>query len=76
MVLVGCASEPTQEVDGETKKVVMMANPAAVYCVQQSGALETVTENEKRVTYCVLSEEERVEQWEYFNKNHKEKEES
>ncbi|EEX64956.1 hemolysin [Vibrio metoecus] len=47
-----------------------MANPASVYCVEQGGKLEMVTEDGQRVTYCVTPAGERMEQWEYFRKNH------
>lgn len=67
LLLVGCASEPDEY---EVKEYQMAANPAAVYCVQQDGELETITEDNKRVTYCVLSDEERIEQWEYYRQNH------
>ncbi|MDW2210605.1 DUF333 domain-containing protein, partial [Vibrio sp. 2025] len=43
--------------------------------VQQGGELDTVSENGERVTYCVLSDDERVEQWEYYRNNHKESDE-
>ncbi|USD42905.1 DUF333 domain-containing protein [Vibrio sp. SCSIO 43135] len=72
-VLAGCASEPDEY---EVKEYTSVANPAAVYCVQQDGELETVTENNKRVTYCVLSEEERVEQWEYYRNSQEKNKES
>ncbi|NGZ19331.1 DUF333 domain-containing protein [Vibrio aestuarianus] len=32
--------------------------------------LETVTENGMRVTYCVLSEGNKVEQWQYYRDHH------
>ncbi|TMX42541.1 DUF333 domain-containing protein [Vibrio rotiferianus] len=69
MVLAGCSTY-----DGATRsnEYTSAANPAAVYCVQQGGELDTVTENGERVTYCLLSENERVEQWEYYHNNHKE----
>lgn len=66
--LAGCANEPDEY---EVKEYTSLANPAAVYCVQQGGELDTVTENEKRVTYCALQNDERVEQWEYYRNNHK-----
>ncbi len=47
-----------------------MANPASVYCVEQGGQLEMVTENDQRVTYCVTKDGEKIEQWEYFRQNH------
>ena len=73
MVLAGCS---TYEGATRSNEYTSAANPAAVYCVQQGGELDTVTENGERVTYCLLSENERVEQWEYYRKNHKENAES
>ncbi|RTZ17574.1 DUF333 domain-containing protein [Vibrio aquaticus] len=69
IALTGCASEQDEY---EVKEYTSMANPAAVYCVQKGGELETVSESDQRITYCVLSDEERVEQWEYYRNNHKE----
>ncbi|HDM8191176.1 TPA: DUF333 domain-containing protein [Vibrio harveyi] len=69
MVLAGCS---TYEGATRSNEYTSAANPAAVYCVQQGGELDTVTENGERITYCLLSENERVEQWEYYRKNHKE----
>ncbi|MGR5236437.1 putative hemolysin [Vibrio alfacsensis] len=69
MVLAGCS---TYEGATRSTEYTPASNPAAVYCVQQGGELETVTENGERVTYCLLSENERVEQWEYYRNNHKE----
>jgi putative hemolysin len=73
MVLTGCS---TYEGATRSNEYTSAANPAAVYCVQQGGELDTMTENGERVTYCLLSENERVEQWEYYRKNHKENAES
>ncbi|HGS5433761.1 TPA: DUF333 domain-containing protein [Vibrio parahaemolyticus] len=72
MVLAGFSTY-----DGATRSTeyTSVANPAAVYCVQQGGELDTVSENGERVTYCVLSDDERVEQWEYYRNNHKESDE-
>nr|WP_260338227.1 DUF333 domain-containing protein [Vibrio ponticus] len=47
-----------------------LSNPASVYCAQQDGKLETVSENAQRVTYCLLPDGSRVEQWEYYRNNH------
>lgn len=69
MVLAGCS---TYEGATRSTEYTSAANPAAVYCVQQGGELKTVTENGQRVTYCLLSENERIEQWEYYRNNHKE----
>lgn len=63
-VLSGCSSYDAEYTSA--------ANPASVYCVQQGGELETFTENGGRVTYCVFSEDERVEQWQYYRDNHQE----
>lgn len=73
LVLGGCASEYDQYSESER---VSMANPAAVYCVQQGAELDTVTENEQRTTYCVFENGDRVEQWEYYRQNHEQKTES
>ncbi|WP_159653169.1 putative hemolysin [Vibrio atypicus] len=64
LVLAGCASQSDDEY--QVKEYTSMANPAAVYCVKQGGELETVDENAKRVTYCVLPDGNRAEQWEYY----------
>ena len=69
VLLAGCSSEPDEY---EVKDYQSVANPASVYCVQQGGELETVNENEMRVTYCVFSDEDRTEQWEYYRNNHDE----
>lgn len=66
-LLAGCAR---QENEYTVKEYVSMANPAAVYCVKQGGKLETVTEGDLRVTYCVKQEGEKIEQWEYYRQNH------
>ncbi len=50
--LAGCSSYDTEYTSA--------ANPASVYCVQEGGELDTVTENGGRVTYCVFSEDYRV----------------
>lgn len=68
-VLAGCS---TYEGATRSTEYTSAANPASVYCVQQGGELETMTENGERVTYCVLSDNERVEQWEYYRDHHQE----
>ncbi len=65
-VLSGCATSDTEYTSA--------ANPASVYCVQQGGKLEAFTENGGRVTYCVLSDDERVEQWQFYRDNHEQSE--
>ncbi len=43
-----------------------IANPASMYCVEQNGLLETVSESDRRVTYCVLEDGEMKEEWAYY----------
>jgi len=71
LVLAGCS---TYEGATRSTEYISITNPAVVYCVQQGGALDTVSENGERVTYCVHSDDERVEQWEYYRNNYKESE--
>ncbi len=70
VVLVGCSSEPDEY---EVKEYDATTNPASLYCVQQGGELEMMSENNKRMTYCVTSEDEKVEQWEYYENRDKSK---
>lgn len=70
VVLVGCSSEPDEY---EVKEYDATTNPASLYCVQQGGELEMMSENNKRMTYCVTSEDEKVEQWEYYENRDKNK---
>lgn len=65
-VLTGCANEPDEY---EVKEYTTASNPAAVYCVKQQGELDTVSENDRRVTYCVLPDGSRQEQWEYYRES-------
>lgn len=74
-VLTGCAHFSNNDANNNGKPL-NMANPAAVYCVEQDGKLETVTENNQRVTYCVFSDNSRTEQWEYFRQNHQQNKET
>lgn len=69
-ILAGCAQESDEY---EVKEYTSIANPAAVYCVQNNGELETVSEDGKRVTYCVISEQEKTEQWEYYRAHQEQK---
>ncbi len=70
VVLVGCSSEPDEY---EVKEYDATTNPASLYCVQQGGELEMMSENNKRMTYCVTSDDEKVEQWEYYENRDKSK---
>ncbi|MDO6706518.1 DUF333 domain-containing protein [Photobacterium sp. 1_MG-2023] len=63
VILSGCAGRVAE-------KPIGLANPAAMYCVDKGGKLDMVTEDGQRVTYCVLSDGRRVEEWQYFRENH------
>ncbi|KII76670.1 DUF333 domain-containing protein [Vibrio renipiscarius] len=67
LAIVGCASEdsPYRSKEYQTK-----SNPASVYCVERGGALEMMTLDGQRTTFCVLENGEKVEQWEYYKQNH------
>lgn len=70
-LLAGCSSEPDEY---DVQEYEATTSPASLYCVQQGGTLTMVTEDKKRVTYCVLSEDEKYEQWEYYeNRQDKDK---
>ncbi|WP_165314027.1 putative hemolysin [Vibrio ziniensis] len=70
-LLVGCSNEPDEY---DVKEYEATTSPASLYCVQQGGTLTMFTENKKRITYCVLSEDEKYEQWEYYeNRQDKDK---
>jgi putative hemolysin len=60
--LLGCGS------DSETPDTttVGLANPASVYCVEQGGTVEIVSEADGEVGYCNLPDGTRIEEWEYF----------
>lgn len=71
LLLAGCSNQPDEyDVDGWSS----VANPASLYCVQKGAKLETITENNSRVTYCVFSEDDKVEQWQYYRDHHKDDE--
>lgn len=70
--LIGCSSSDEDEYNVESYD--QASNPASVYCVQQGGELEAFNDNNARVMYCVFSEDEKYEQWQYYNDNHKQNE--
>lgn len=43
-----------------------LANPASVFCVDQGGTVEIVSEDNGEVGYCILPDGTRIEEWEYF----------
>ncbi|WP_425337639.1 putative hemolysin [Pusillimonas caeni] len=47
-----------------------MPNPASVYCIERGGTLDIKQRPEGDLTMCVLSDGTRVEEWEFYRKNH------
>lgn len=72
VVLAGCAASEPDEYDVESYESI--SNEAAVYCVQQGGELGSFTENNKRVKYCIFSEEDKIEVHEYYEQRHENEE--
>lgn len=69
-IMAGCASEPDEY---DVDEITAISDPAYVYCVEQGNKLARVTENGKRVPYCVISDEEKYTVWDYYeNRNKKE----
>jgi uncharacterized protein len=60
--LLACGS------DAETPATTLseLANPASVFCLEQGGTLEIVSETDGEVGYCTLPDGTRIEEWEYF----------
>ena len=52
---------------------VGMPNPASVYCIERGGTLDIQQRQEGEVTYCMLSDGTRIEEWEFYRKNHPER---
>ena len=50
--------------------VVGMPNPASVYCIERGGTLDIHQRPQGDVTMCVLSDGSRVEEWEFYRRNH------
>jgi hypothetical protein len=68
VLLGGCAGYYAK--NSESRRI-SIANPAAIYCVQQDGKLETQTGNNQRTTYCIFEDGQRIEPWEYYNNQSK-----
>ena len=68
--LAGCSSaSESGDGNGEMSEI---ANPASVYCVDQGGTIEIVSEADGEVGYCNLPDGTRIEEWEYFRANNPE----
>lgn len=66
--LAACSddSEPATTTAAPEETNVQIANPASVYCVEQGGTVEIVTESDGEVGYCNLPDGTRIDEWEYF----------
>jgi putative hemolysin len=49
---------------------VGMPNPASVYCIERGGTLDIQQRPGGDVTTCVLSDGSRVDEWEFYRRNH------
>ena len=67
MLINACSDQPEKyRVDDWNS----MSSPASIYCVQEGGKLEVGESEKKSILFCVLSENEKYEQWNYYNKQH------
>jgi putative hemolysin len=66
--LAGCSSEPDKY---DVDEIDVVSDPAFIYCVEQGHKLEKFSENGERVTYCVMSEDEKQNVWEYYENRDK-----
>ncbi|GAM55275.1 hemolysin protein [Vibrio ishigakensis] len=66
-ILAGCASEPDEYTVEDWDPIT---SKASMYCVQEGHDITRANENDQRVTYCEISDEEKTEIWEYYYQNH------
>lgn len=64
-VLAGCTVSGPDPV-----LAIGMPNPAAVYCIERGGTLDVQERPQGNITYCVLSNGQRVEEWDFYRQNH------
>ena len=66
VTLAGCGGDdPTPPLDTE----VEIANPAAVFCIEQGGRVEIVENDAGQQGICVLPDGTRIDEWEYYRSN-------
>lgn len=53
----------------KTKPITRIANPASVFCIQQSGKLRMETTPQGTYAMCILPSGQEVEEWEYFRQH-------
>ncbi|AWB32736.1 putative hemolysin [Orrella marina] len=49
---------------------VQLPNPASVYCVERGGTIDIRESPQGDVSTCVLSDGTRVDEWEFYRRNH------
>lgn len=65
VLMVGCTVSGPDPI-----LAVGMPNPASVYCIERGGTLDIKERPEGDLTMCVLSDGTRVEEWEFYRRNH------
>ncbi|WP_261817557.1 DUF333 domain-containing protein [Vibrio gallicus] len=66
-ILAGCASESNEYTVKDWDPVT---SKASTYCVQEGYDIVRANENDKRNTYCEISDSEKYEIWDYYYQNH------
>lgn len=54
----------------QSEQIIGMANPAAVYCIEQGGKLDMREERGGTAGYCMFPDGSEKEEWEYWRENH------
>lgn len=49
---------------------LQLPNPASVYCIERGGSIDIKESPQGDVTTCVLSDDTRVDEWEFYRQNH------
>ena len=63
ILIIGCSTKIEKP-----KENNQVANPASVYCKEQSGTLEIRTnEDGSQLGYCIFEDGSECEEWSYFN---------
>lgn len=68
-VLLSACAAPSAPAPATTPPV-KIANPASVYCIQQSGKLRMQATGQGERALCILPNGQEVDEWVYFRQNH------
>lgn len=68
LLLSACASSQPPQPDAPAH--IGIANPASVFCIQQSGKLRMEKNDQGVRTLCILPSGQEVEEWAYFRQHH------